>query len=1699
MNENVTEAWKYWATSLHSPQFGVTPLSSPAAFFEFPFVEESLTSTYQLLRTGGDFDLAPQGKLAKELGAIARPTQWLWLRENLTESTELQVALGFISQQDQRWAFPLFTGTLSAASGSSETFLRLDEGFKLNLNTTLVKILAKKYGVNPAWTRAGRTSSGFDLDKLWQALEQALHQTPRARGLELEKRGRAGLAHRDWDDVYSDLEKHLVDYGEAPLVNRYATKGEPVGYPPTKHATLSLSQDIYAPLKASHLQLRVPQAFGRGESFILSGPPAAGKTDAVVNSLAQGIVAGKTVLVVGGPASLRRLKTRINKADFGHLFLALDPHHPDATAQSALKSAWDEPVSADDDYLKSCRQSLTMLSEDLDVYAKSIHEPGPNGVSAWQAYSATLLTKSALNREEQDLATELATLPRFPATSKDRAQAAKLGQVLATLDSHSVNGLGANPWSLVGTKARTVDKTALTQAVTALETAIKHTHPAVLEIMSAAAELETWPWFSRWLDLLEIGYGREPVELTEKERVLVTGNLKTLKSDYSDLLGEANPLLKWAGEAYRRGLDQQLISDARHAEASKGLTRTTRRKALLKELQPHLSKTINPAEVAQTLEALASLRQRSLQLSSRISANPMLGLPKFDALAKGAHDKFLYHADTILTAVEMAALLPSRVDDLVSLIPIAREGGSLGRQVRDIAGAFASILEELQTEPAQLEFWSHSLPPLARYLQIRKQWASALPAPESTLDDMVAFRNLQPKLAALGLEPLSDWVSEGKLSGKSISGVLEYALSLASLTERQHALERQSFSSPDLSAQTERLTATAAETRREISNVVKATAANYATGLSKEDLREFGARLRDPHFSIQKTLGEELHGVLARTPLLGLTPSEVATHLPPATGTPLFDALVILDSADLPCGAAVKALSLAKQVLFVATTPSAKAFARGKSPSVYAAARGAGFPEMRFDLRYGSDLSPVTALTAAIFGGGEIRTWPVSWHPASATVLPLDPPSSPAFSLSPADELPGWKGTGANRAWFEKAGNFLINLALKNKNSTIHAITLTGELAAGIRWYLGDIAQSRELGFPQVTVSSLGDFEAQESSAVVFFLGGISHPLKSKSPQVEDFLQAFSRALLGASHRLWLVEDKGFDRLALPAQVQDFLSAIETPGRAEAAPEGSNYVVEHLKKRLTKSGLEVHGPLGVNPLVVDLAVRGGADAPWMGIVLDTPSRCGITPALDREVTLPNYLVEQCGFGQIEHIYFDQLVGDEDEVVRRLVSLSLDLAFPGEVTEGAVASEDRYSSPTRVLAAQSQRIDSWDLPTDSGANWSLPASLRPAGTPLSPPTPLAPSAPATPATASAPSTPHTPPTSATSPVVEPIPSAVPDTEISLGKGLNTSSPLPLVSEVPPTSFTHLSRQELVGMPLPEPSLSDHLGENETEWITNLTALPETGKISQPGAGAFAPLVIPSREPREAPSATVPAIPANIPAVAPETALVTPAAVPVSVSPKASQTVATPVAVPAPAPAPAGATPPNELKTEIQPFVPRGKPLTDLGDKEILDDLDEPDNAAQVSEALEKILYSEGPIATSRLAKLAADAFGMQRLHPKRREKILALLSPEVNICSTKFGDFAWPKGTSPENFHVFRTGSIYGQRALTDISDEEFNNALTWVIATQRPLEEEASEAVARVLDLTAARTSIRQRMAAALTLLAKEGHLERKDGRFHLQ
>ena len=185
-----------WALSLTDTQVGVTPLASPAAALTFPFSINSLNATYRQLRAGGIFPLsAADGDTEAQLTTAEH---WHWLLANRSDGLDLQLAFGFLAANRGNLRFPVFQSRLTPEPDRPVGYLRLAKDEKLQLNSTLVRLLQQKFQVPSRWVGAGRTARGLNLDAILDALEQVLQDSPLRDKMHLERQAALGLAHRNW-------------------------------------------------------------------------------------------------------------------------------------------------------------------------------------------------------------------------------------------------------------------------------------------------------------------------------------------------------------------------------------------------------------------------------------------------------------------------------------------------------------------------------------------------------------------------------------------------------------------------------------------------------------------------------------------------------------------------------------------------------------------------------------------------------------------------------------------------------------------------------------------------------------------------------------------------------------------------------------------------------------------------------------------------------------------------------------------------------------------------------------------------------------------------------------------------------------------------------------------------------------------------------------------------------------------------------------------------------------------------------------------------------------------------------------------------------------------------------------------------------------------------------------------------------------
>lgn len=129
----------------------------------------------------------------------------------------------------------------------------------------------------------------------------------------------------------------------------------------------------------------------------------------------------------------------------------------------------------------------------------------------------------------------------------------------------------------------------------------------------------------------------------------------------------------------------------------------------------------------------------------------------------------------------------------------------------------------------------------------------------------------------------------------------------------------------------------------------------------------------------------------------------------------------------------------------------------------------------------------------------------------------------------------------------------------------------------------------------------------------------------------------------------------------------------------------------------------------------------------------------------------------------------------------------------------------------------------------------------------------------------------------------------------------------------------------------------------------------------------------------------------------------------------------------------------------PFEP-WEPIS-LGDRDIFDSLRSKRSKEQMSAALEEIVSAEGPVQADRLATLAAQCFGVNRLAKKNRDWIIRLADrmPELQVDEHKF---VWHVEEPREEYGEFRPSVDGAVREFDQISPVEIANA--WRFYEQNP-------------------------------------------------
>ena len=143
--------------------------------------------------------------------------------------------------------------------------------------------------------------------------------------------------------------------------------------------------EVLLPMPADASQLFAIEAAGKGESFVLHGPPGTGKSQTITALIANALAQGKTVLFVAEKmAALEVVQKRLDKIGIGDFCLEL---HSNKSKKKAvleqLRKASEVTKSKSSRTFAQKAEMLSELRHELDIYAGALHRRQPCGKSLY--------------------------------------------------------------------------------------------------------------------------------------------------------------------------------------------------------------------------------------------------------------------------------------------------------------------------------------------------------------------------------------------------------------------------------------------------------------------------------------------------------------------------------------------------------------------------------------------------------------------------------------------------------------------------------------------------------------------------------------------------------------------------------------------------------------------------------------------------------------------------------------------------------------------------------------------------------------------------------------------------------------------------------------------------------------------------------------------------------------------------------------------------------------------------------------------------------------------------------------------------------------------------------------------------------------------------------------------------------------------
>lgn len=387
-------------------------------------------------------------------------------RTNLQEggSNTLFLALGFLTwtredKESQRYRAPLILVPVTLERKSARAgFTLVIHDDEPRFNPTLQEMLRQDFELNLGIGEGElpKDESGLDVALIWKTARQAVKDI---KGWEVSEDVVLSMFSFAKYLMWKDLSERSEALRQSPVVKhlldtpRDAFEGGSSGtFPEERKLDSQYSpQQVFCPLPSDSSQLSAVLSAAQGRDFVLIGPPGTGKSQTIVNMIAQFIAQQKRVLFVSEKiAALDVVYRRLREVGLGEFCLEVHSNKSKKTeVLSQLHSAWEARGTADATTWQVEAQRLQGHREILNRYVERLHERYPNGYTIYNAIGVVSTNQDiapinlAWTSHTQHQIADLLEMREIADRLEVNAQAVGFN----SLSQHPLQLIGNNDWS----------------------------------------------------------------------------------------------------------------------------------------------------------------------------------------------------------------------------------------------------------------------------------------------------------------------------------------------------------------------------------------------------------------------------------------------------------------------------------------------------------------------------------------------------------------------------------------------------------------------------------------------------------------------------------------------------------------------------------------------------------------------------------------------------------------------------------------------------------------------------------------------------------------------------------------------------------------------------------------------------------------------------------------------------------------------------------------------------------------------------------------------------------------------------------------------------------------------------------------------------------------------------------------------------